>query len=352
VVAFGSAADIQCIIERRQAEVGIKKEKMNKQEIRDIVREQLRNSRLQFPESIDLREEDQNITLFLDGGAVKNMQDDAAAFEGWILGVKAAMDKAKRGYTYTLDWHRTPSQSGHYQRFLYRVQKFDALFGGRTGWFRIKNPAWLNDLMINGGENEAYLLNAPQVAEERLNDSDDSIENFLENQIVKQQNDTGGLGAMFGMPLARQLPVGLFRSAVKKKNIIFTGGKSAVDIWGVRKGAGKGPGELYLFELKAKGNRKAGVLSELFFYAMVLRDEQDGRFVRRADANAEIAPEGKMIRGTKCLKAIVLAPEIHPILTEDTFRLLNEALERREMKFGFVQMDYVMEPRFQFQERW
>jgi len=59
-----------------------------------------------------------------------------------------------------------------------------------------------------------------------------------------------------------------------------------------------------------------------------------------------------MIRGTKCLKAIVLAPEIHPILTEDTFRLLNEALERREMKFGFVQMDYVMEPRFQFQERW
>ncbi|HQB12367.1 MAG: hypothetical protein BWY44_01467 [Candidatus Omnitrophica bacterium ADurb.Bin292] len=325
---------------------------MNKQEILNIVREQLGNSRIQFPSKIDFCERDGEIILFLDGGAVKNMQDDAAAFEGWILGVKAAVDRVKKDYSYTLEWPRMPSQSGHYQRFLYRVQKFNEVFGGSAGWFKIKEPLMLSDLKISENENEIYLLNAPKTLGERLNSSDDSVENFLENQIVKKQDDENGLGTMFQVTLARQLPVGLFRRAVKKDNAIFTGGKSAVDLWGVRHVAEGRPGELYIFELKAKENRKAGVLSELFFYAMLLRDEQDRRFVRKANADAEISLEGKMIRGTKRLNAIILAPEIHPIITESVFCLLNEALARQNIKFGFVQMEYVMETQFRFQEKW
>ena len=47
---------------------------------------------------------------------------------------------------------------------------------------------------------------------------------------------------------------------------IFTGGKSAIDLIGIRDDT------LVLFELKKSGNRKVGAVSELLFYASVMRD--------------------------------------------------------------------------------
>jgi len=280
------------------------------------------------------------------------MQDDAAAFEGWILCLKSVLDQRRIPYTFTLDWQRTPYQGGHYQRFLYRVMKFNKLFGGEAGWFKIKHQDWLLGLKISEDANDVYFLNAPSSAKARLNDADDSIENFLENQIVKQQDAENALKEMFQMSsISRQLPVGLYRESVKKANAIFTGGKSAVDLWGIRESE-TDDDELVLFELKAKGNRKVGVLSELFFYAMVLRDEQEKRFLRKKFVNADLSPDGKCIQDTKLLQAIVLAPEIHPLITRDVFDLINRALDSQGIRFGFVKMDYEMVPKFSFGRIW
>ena len=88
----------------------------------------------------------------------------------------------------------------------------------------------------------------------------------------------------------RQWPVGLFDGRVTKGGHIFTGGKSAIDLIGIRGDT------LVLFELKKAGNRKAGAVSELLFYANVMRDAiGDARVFEFestcAKKNCAIAPE-------------------------------------------------------------
>lgn len=84
-----------------------------------------------------------------------------------------------------------------------------------------------------------------------------------------------------------------------------------------------------MLELKAEGNCKVGVLSELFFYAMVMRDEQLGKFVRRRN-----------IERAKKIKAFILAPELHPLITQEVFDLLNEKLRNEDIEFGYINFDY------------
>jgi hypothetical protein len=98
-----------------------------------------------------------------------------------------------------------------------------------------------------------------------------------------------------------------------------------VDIWGVTSAK-----ELVLFELKAPGNEKVGSISELFFYAMVLADEQKGVFFRTGR-------EGEAIRTTAVLKAMILAPKLHPLITRAVFDLLNAPF-KGSIEFGYVDM--------------
>lgn len=116
--------------------------------------------------------------------------------------------------------------------------------------------------------------------------------------------------------------MGVFEDEVSKETAIFTGGSSAADLWGASE-----DGSLVLLELKAKNNNQVGALSELFFYAMVLADEQQGKFFRKG-------VEGEIIRGTKSLKAMILAPGIHPLITKKVFQLLNTNI--KGIEFGYV----------------
>jgi hypothetical protein len=247
----------------------------------------------------------------------KNMQTDDAAFEGWILGMRAIVSDWK----FCLSWEEPKdTENGHYQRFLYRVARFNKLFGGRNGWFSLGKENSLEALRINPGNNQ-FQLNV-QTPGTRTNQSVASDENALENKIVNDPNSK--LKVMFSIKkLDRQLPVGVFNGEVSKSNAIFTGGKSAVDIWGIST-----EGALVFFELKVKDNRKIGVLSELFFYAMVLADEQRGVFVRKGYP-------GEAIRATTSLKAMILAPDIHPIITENVFAMLTKSFNG-VIEFGYV----------------
>jgi hypothetical protein len=228
-----------------------------------------------------------------------------------------------------LKWEKPPDPKGlHYQRFLYRVDRFNSIFGGSNGWFFIDDESkeFMVDLEIK--DDKEYFLNFPSTRdEERKNDKTKNIESRLENEILGQQDNLKDLKKLCPATLHRQLPVGLFHEKVRTTNAIFPIKHSAIDLWGVN------GDDLYILELKAKGNCKVGVLSELFFYTMVLRDEQAGRFVRKSD-------EGKSIGNTNQIKAFILAPELHPFITQKVFDLLNEKSINQKMEFGYINFEY------------
>lgn len=124
----------------------------------------------------------------------------------------------------------------------------------------------------------------------------------------------------------RQWPVGLFDGKVAKGREIFTGRKSAIDLIGIRDDS------LVLFELKKAGNRKVGAVSELLFYASVMRDAIGAAPIfkfnsQTARENCAIGPED-IIRCTSTC-AVSLAPDFHPLISEPRmFEELNAAMKR------------------------
>ena len=165
--------------------------------------------------------------------------------------------------------------------------------------------------------------------EERVNSSTANPENVLENYIVENQASLQEFKAICNnVVFERQLPVGLFKDKVSIKTAIFPRGKSAIDIWGIQ-------GEvLYVFELKAEVNKKVGCISELFCYAMIMHDEQEGVFVRDSE-------EGRRVKATSKLKAYILAPGIHPLITKEVLSLMNKAAEARQkrIEFGYIKFE-------------
>jgi hypothetical protein len=124
----------------------------------------------------------------------------------------------------------------------------------------------------------------------------------------------------------RQWPVGLFDGKVARGHEIFTGGKSAIDLIGIRNDT------LVLFELKKSGNRKVGAVSELLFYASVMRDAIGASAIfkfepKGAMENCAIGPED-IIRCSK-ICAVSLAPDFHTLILEPRmFAELNVAMKR------------------------
>ena len=300
---------------------------MNKEELLRCVKEKSGKPSIKFPSEIDFQENNHVITLTMQDSMAKNMQDDSAAFEGWALCLKTCL--AAEPMKCCLKWNKPADpKDPHYQRFLYRVDRFNNIFGGSDGWFFIDDEGeeFIVDSEIK--DDKKYFLNSPTTRnEDRRNDKTKNIESRLENEILGQQDNLDGLKKYCPAKLQRQLPVGLFYEEVKEKNAIFPSKHSAVDLWGTN------GDDLYILELKAKGNCKVGVLSELFFYTMVLRDEQRKKFMRES-------PEGELIKGTKQINAFILAPELHPFITQKVFDFLNEKLRNKKIEFGYIKFYY------------
>lgn len=98
-----------------------------------------------------------------------------------------------------------------------------------------------------------------------------------------------------------------------------------------------------LFELKNRKNKKAGALSELFFYATLMREVQN-KNVKFDERPALEHASYQSIVGTSGIDAFVLAPSPHPLLTGDdhsVLRELNGAFERagEPIRFGVCTFD-------------
>ncbi|MFY0568937.1 hypothetical protein ACN28E_34660 [Archangium lansingense] len=138
--------------------------------------------------------------------------------------------------------------------------------------------------------------------------------------------------------VGNQLPVGLFEGDVAEAHKLFTGGKSAVDLWGV----GQEGERLVLLELKKAGNEKLGGLSELLFYSLLLHEVQTG-MIRLPLPEKGLTADYLAIPSTTCIEGYLLAPGIHPLLDGNDawmLRTLNTALaaQRQRITLGLARL--------------
>lgn len=259
---------------------------------------------------------------------VLNMQENASAFEGWSLALRYWCGAE----TVSLRWqlpvpHEVievqKRQERHYQRFLYRVERFSALFD----WFIVDTPErfarWRNPI-------EKFFLN---VAGLRLDKAISETplkthpEYELECRLLKDPSFNRAFKMRDDACKDRQFPVGLFPdNRPTAPDAIFPGGKGAIDLVCVD---GR---HLWLFELKAKKNIPIGTIAELLFYVSVMRDAVMGKFAFSSVAR-EQSPASAMranIAVANKITGVMLGHDLHPLISDaGLIKLLNDAVQQR-----------------------
>ena len=235
-------------------------------------------------------------------------------------------------------------QEPHFQRFLYRLKRFIEIFPGRI----VADKALLDLSCVSGSGPGLLYLNQPLNHRSPANsEHDQRLRVFLSQPGDHSESDLERaleISPAFRKVLAlekvmRQWPVGLFGERVAHGNRIFTGGKSAIDLIGIRNG------ELVLVELKKDGNRKVGAISELFFYSCLMRDALAGvfKFEERPSKRNCAVSTGDIQRCSR-ICAVLLAPKMHPLIENPKIMSeLNSALARQwpsfPIKFDMVHIN-------------
>jgi hypothetical protein len=280
-----------------------------------------RRRNIRISSGINLSIDDNSVHMKLSSIAVcANMQENKGAFDGWALVIK----RWSKYENVIISWDKPDLiDDGHYQRFLFRLIHFSKDF---NSWFSIdkKCQVLLNDLKIKKGK--TYLLNMPNTRGDKVSPYPEAI---LEDLFVNGNLRESLMSITNAVSVYRQLPVGVFESKVSKKTSIFTGGKSAIDIWGFNKS-----NELLVFELKADNNEMVGIISELYFYVSVLNKVRKQIFKHE---NCSLENKHLLnISKTKKIKAYFLAPTLHPLLDKKLLTILNEETPK-ETSYQYIQ---------------
>lgn len=297
------------------------------------------NSRLRLPSQIHFTETREGCNIHMPADCVcENFQRDFAAFEGLALGLNAWLDSEV-----TLSWAQPPEHDDrHYQRFLYRVIRFDK----DVDWFNIHEDCkeFASDSLVlrpdgSNREKPGYHVLNVQMRPRDIKKVPDSkplaemTEEELEMYFFRNNKSlflAAGIGSD-SQPL-RQIPVGLFKERLSRNTRVFTGTTSMIDL-----GALDDTGTLAIFELKRPGNVKVGAITELLFYANVIRDLQEGTFGYPAKKKREAEIQIAKSRG---VKAFILADRLHPVLSNKrVFETLNTIDSRYDQEFGFIRYE-------------
>lgn len=247
-------------------------------------------------------------------GLYENMQGDAAAFESWCLallchcGVKRVAIRLGE---------EPDDRDGllHFERLLYRLARFAELFPDEISIDG--SVATRSKIVSSKGR---LLLNVPGDRPASVeSDLETRFEAIIANPTAHSERDlemaleiSPAFRAELGLErVMRQWPVGLFHESVSRDSRIFSGGKSAIDLMGIR---GR---TLVLVELKKRGNDKVGALSELIFYSSVMRDALNGVFEFEGGSRARSAAITRdHLADCSDISAALLAPSIHPLLED------------------------------------
>lgn len=315
-----------------------------------------KHSGIRLPSRIKFDLEDKKCTIVLDAELVKNenMQENENAFEGWAVALYYALSNSTE-YTdnkaeIILDIDGTVQNfsvgKGHWGRFLYRALRFEQQY---KNWFtlseRLKSVTedfekflqesrLVNNIAV-GEAGEKLVRNKENVIEAKL------AENNALQDIMRETYDIGS------NKVFRQLPVGLYKvegkegsaflaggksalSGVKveKENEVFTGGKSAIDLWTWK-------GNIFeVIELKTL-NPMMGIITEIFFYSNYMYDllASDGLFsLNKPNGKGDdrgytenIYKNEKLKSQDIQVKGIMLADKYHPLIEQPSFMdILNE----------------------------
>ena len=151
-------------------------------------------------------------------------------------------------------------------------------------------------------------------------------ETQVEFDIVHQSANCTIMKNKFDLDIFdRQFPVGVRRIESTGKDVkFFNGGASAIDLYGYNNGT------FSIFELKyikGKGtaeNKKVGIISELFFYANIIRDialkKIESPKIGVVNDNSRSIYDSNINK----IKAMMLSNEYHPLVTSDILNTLNE----------------------------
>ncbi|MCQ2182145.1 MAG: hypothetical protein MJY89_01910 [Bacteroidales bacterium] len=293
-----------------------------------------RSRGIKLPKYIVFKIDEVTKTLFLyiqeqdaiqDGKAIKlnattcNMQTDNAAFEGWAICLKSWLPDLVEKVVLGWDMPTVEKENAHYYRFLYRVLRFTQQYS----WFSVlpMNAARVaefesqyNNLSINFSNSDP-------------DKKEDSPENAVEYEFVKTPFLSAKIKHHYDLlNLDHQLHVG-----VKSHNKqLFTGGQSAIDLWGLNNRV------LTIIELKYSHkktpNTKVGIISELFLYACIMRDLIGG--IIPVPHNAKLEHERELfakIGTVEIIKAEMLADAYHPMIENDkVFDTLNNNSTKEE----------------------
>lgn len=265
---------------------------------------------------------DKTLLIELDKDAIfKNMQDNAAAFEGWALCLKSWL-KDKNGVPMVdkvkIKWEIVKgTKSEHYARFLYRVRKFIENYD----WADCDNKECLCNIKwksVNIPDGDAFMDEEQLVKEyrEKLSQgkkakkSPEKIEEIL---FVKENKEKF-------KAVANQLPMRVYTESKIKTPGSF------LDIWALTR-----DNQLNICELKAEDNKSVGIISELMFYVNVINDLVSGdlKFIdgaaecnfRSFNALYKAISEKTISK----INGIIRIPkdELHPLISADVLETMN-----------------------------
>lgn len=279
-----------------------------------------------FPTGIGLDFVNNILHMRLTSSAISsNMQEDASAFESWIICMKFKDDSKLEILKVQLDWDEIPIKNGHYRRFLYRAIKFIQLC---APWFDVDPSKKAELLEFSESLHCGLFLNFP------INDSKKNLKGLSESSIEEFFVTHNELykGVRFDVQ-NHQLPVGIFERSVLRGNEFFTAGKSAIDLWGINND------EFWIFELKYQ-NRKVGILSELLFYMWVMEDV----FLLKTDIFYPDLSKSSLDKSKRNFNmlykhefekiiGVLLIDSLHPLISEQVLMRINMLLGvKLEMK--------------------
>jgi len=295
---------------------------------------------LKWPEELGVDEDNDEITLSISDKAIKsNMQSNASAFESWLFVLK---ELVYRDYIFSVEFQLGRKidkiERQHYERFLFRLNLFDSLFGkgNHNSWFELSdqqnkylasNCQYLkcNKLISNVGKGER--------GKSKNNDTKnlpELSESAMEWRLCKDGADSNCLKNAFKTGVIyRQFPVGIFDGEPIAKNALFPGGKACVDLVADGDNDKK---SFWIFELKKKGNIPMGILTELLFYTAIIRDMVAGRIKTQKPLDKDCYDATNLVNNKDIINACFLAPDFHPLLIEPIINRLNVAFAQLKEK--------------------
>lgn len=273
---------------------------------------------VRLPSSIDFSLENKCLTVFLKD-ATGNMQENKSAFEGWIICLKSwlanEINKVELAWSPPTD----PQKVGHYNRFLYRVIHFQLMYS----WFSVSinnSPEILDFSQLL--QKTKLVINYPGSGKQDSK-SENKIEDKIESMFVNDPQKL--LKLKFNLKiLNQQLPVGIFKNEKNSRSRLFTGQKSAIDLWGIN------DDELTIFELKFE-NCRIGIISELLFYLYLMNEVFIiGKIHYPEDAKRADRRNFRELYKMKFLKlqGVFLVDELHPFIGDEAVTLINDGLTK------------------------